>query len=121
MIRSAFWILVALVLFGFALRVCRLDFFPLRGDESFTVLFVARPLPELVEGIRQVEPNPPFYYFLLRGLISLWGQSDFSARYVSALFGVLAMPLIYQLGRVLLGRDRRLGTTVGLLAPCSSP
>ncbi|MFC2030215.1 glycosyltransferase family 39 protein [Chloroflexota bacterium] len=115
-IRSAFWILVALVLFGFALRVCRLDFFPLRGDESFTVLFVTRPLPELVEGIRQVEPNPPFYYFLLRGLIALWGQSDFSARYVSALFGVLTVPLLYQLGRVLLGRDRRLGTTVGLLA-----
>ena len=114
--RNALWILIGLLLLGFALRVYHLGFFPLRGDESFTVLFVANPLSELMDGIRNVEPNPPLYYFLLRGLISLFGQSDFSARYVSAVFGLLAVPLIYQMGRVLFRRDRGLGATVGLLA-----
>jgi 4-amino-4-deoxy-L-arabinose transferase-like glycosyltransferase len=104
--RRSPWIVVALVLCAFALRVYRLDFVSLRGDESFTVLFAAEPLPQLLEGIRNVEPNPPFYYFLLRGALLLLGQSGFSARYVSAIFGVLAIPLLYQLGRALMPASR---------------
>ncbi len=108
-------ILTALVLLAFALRLYRLDALSLRGDESFTMLFVSRPLAELFEGIRTVEPNPPLYYFLLRAALAVWGRSDFAGRFFSALFGVLAVPLIAQLGRVLM-RDRKLGANVGLLA-----
>ncbi len=125
--RRASWIVAALVLLAFVLRVFRLDFLSLRGDESFTVLFVVEPLSQLLEGIRRVEPNPPFYYFLLRGAVALFGQNDFAARYVSALMGVAAVPLIFQLGRALLPRKQRtepariesggnLGQRVGLLA-----
>jgi 4-amino-4-deoxy-L-arabinose transferase-like glycosyltransferase len=113
--RRSPWILVALILCAFALRVYHLDFVSLRGDESFTVLFVAEPLPQLLEGIRNVEPNPPFYYFLLRAAMFFLGQSDFSARYVSAFFGVLAIPLLYQLGRTLMPASR-VGKMAALLA-----
>jgi uncharacterized membrane protein len=102
------------VLVAFVLRVHRLDTASLRGDESFTVLFSAYPLPELIEGIRSIEPNPPLYYFLLRGAMALWGQSDFVTRYVSVLFGVLAVPLLYRLGRALFAGAPRLGQTAGL-------
>jgi mannosyltransferase len=113
--RRLSWIALALLFGAFALRIYRLDSLSLRGDESFTVLFSARPLAELVEGIRNVEPNPPLYYLVLRGAMLLFGHSDFSTRYVSAFFGVLAIPLLYQLGRTLV-RDRRLGGRVALVA-----
>ena len=113
--RRLSWILTAWVFLAFALRLYRLDFLSLRGDESFTMLFVSNPLPQLLEGIRTVEPNPPLYYFLLRGALAIWGRSDFAGRYLSALFGVLAVPWIYRLGRVLI-RDRKLGASAGLLA-----
>ncbi|MFC2015961.1 glycosyltransferase family 39 protein [Chloroflexota bacterium] len=114
--RSTLWVVVGLVLAAFALRVYRLDYLSLRGDESFTVLFSSDPLPQLIEGIRNVEPNPPLYYFVLRAAMFLFGQSDFTARYVSVLFGVLAVPLIYQLGRLLFESDARTGRMVGALA-----
>jgi hypothetical protein len=96
------WVVVGLTVLAFALRVYRLDASALRGDESFTVLFVTQPLAQMWEGIRNIEPNPPLYYLLLRGALWLWGASDWAARYVSAWFGVLAVPLIYRLGRDLL-------------------
>lgn len=102
------------VLVAFVLRVHRLDTASLRGDESFTVLFSAYPLPELIEGIRSIEPNPPLYYLLLRGAMALWGHSDFVTRFVSVLFGVLAVPLLYRLGRALFAGTPRLGQTAGL-------
>ncbi len=117
-------LVAALTLLAYALRVYRLDAVSLRGDESLTVLFSAYPLPELIEGIRTVEPNPPLYYFLLRGAMILFGQYDWTMRYVSTLFGVLSVPLVYGLGRALFAEDGRpgragdlpLGAAVGLLA-----
>lgn len=115
MTRRSFGLIVALVLLAFLLRVYRLDHMSLRGDESFTVIYSGKPLAELWEVIRDIEPNPPLYYFALRGAMVLFGQADFATRFLSALFGVLAVPLIYQLARSLI-RDRRTGEMVGLLA-----
>ncbi len=108
--RRAAWIALALTLFAFALRAYRLGAPALRGDESFTILFVTQPLAQMWDGIRNIEPNPPLYYLLLRAALRLWGESDWAARFLSAWFGVLAVPLIYRLGRDLLaGLDGRTG------------
>jgi mannosyltransferase len=96
------WIVVALTLAAFAIRVYRLDYFALRGDESFTVQFSSLPAAELFEGIRSVEPNPPLYYYALRGWMFLAGQGDFAPRFFSLFFGVLLVPLVYVFGRSLL-------------------
>lgn len=108
--ESHYGLILGLILLAFAVRVYNLDRFAFRGDESFTVRFSTLPADELIEGIRMVEPNPPLYYYSLRGWIVLAGQSEFSTRFFSLVFGVLAVPLIYILGRALAGR------TVGLLA-----
>jgi hypothetical protein len=113
--QRSFWLIVALVLLAFFLRVYRLDHVSLRGDESFTVIFSAKPLAELWDVIRDVEPNPPLYYFALRGAMFLFGQSGFVTRFFSALFGVLAVPLLYQVARSLIP-DRRTGEMVALLS-----
>lgn len=92
--------LVLLIILGaFALRAYRLDFFSLRGDESFTVLFVQKPLAQMWHETLTIEPNPPLLYFLLRGWISLAGESEFVTRFFSLFFGVLCVPLAYRLAR----------------------
>lgn len=98
-ISRAFLLLCAILLLAFALRMFRLDFFSLRGDEAFTVLFVQKPLAQMWRETLTVEPNPPLMYFALRGWIALAGAGEFATRYVSAFFGVLSVALIYRLAR----------------------
>ena len=65
-----------------------------------------QPLPNrLVQTLwPMVRQNGPLYFFLLRGWIWLAGYSEYSLRFFSLWFGVLAVPLTYALGRRLLGR-----------------
>ena len=102
--------MLLLVLLAFALRLYRLDSQPLRGDESFTIQFSAHSLRWLVPSIANVEPNPPLYYFVLHYWMEVLGQSEFITRFLSLVFGVLAVPAIYRLGNAL-GRPK-----VGMLA-----
>jgi mannosyltransferase len=115
MSRRSYWLILVLVLLGFFLRVYRLDHVPLRGDESFTAIFSASPLPELWDVVRNAEPNPPLYYFLLRAAMFFFGQTDFTTRYLSVLFGLLAIPLLYRLAKSTIP-DERTGEAVALLA-----
>jgi uncharacterized membrane protein len=96
-------IMLALMLVALALRVYRLDFFSLRGDESFTVIFVQRTWEGLWRGISTIEPNPPLMYLALRVWIALAGASEFVTRYFSLWFGVLCVPLIYRLAKEMFG------------------
>jgi hypothetical protein len=93
------WPIVGLTLLAFFLRVYRLDHVSLRGDESFTIVFLSNPLPVIWEGIRFTEPLPPLFYLLLYVYIALAGTADFATRYFAVFFGVLAVPLAYVLAR----------------------
>lgn len=94
------WIaILGLTLIAFILRIYRLDFFSLRGDESFTVVFVQRTWEGLWRGISTIEPNPPLMYLALRVWVSLAGASEFVTRYFSLFFGVLCVPLTYRLAK----------------------
>jgi hypothetical protein len=54
--------------------------------------------------------NSPFYHLLLRPVVTLSGESEFAYRFPSVVFGILAVPLLYRVGR------RWLGQRSGLLA-----
>ncbi len=95
-----------MVLAAFALRVYRLDYQEMRGDETFGFLFSAQSLPEILEEtVRLVEPHPPLDYFLLHFWRDLAGQSEFALRFHSLFFGVLAVPLVYALAKTLWGAE----------------
>ena len=49
-------------------------------------------------------PHPPLYHLTLRAWVDLFGDSDFSIRWMSAVFGLIAIPLIFDLGRALHGK-----------------
>ena len=94
------WIVVLVITFvAFCLRLYRIDFVSLRGDEAFTVVFVQRTWEGLWKGIRTIEPNPPLMYLVLRAWVAMAGASEFVTRYFSAFFGVLCVPLLYRLAR----------------------
>ena len=47
---------------------------------------------------------PPLHHYVLAILMVVMGWSEFSVRYASLLAGVLAVPLTYQVGKLLVGR-----------------
>ncbi|MDY7040237.1 MAG: glycosyltransferase family 39 protein, partial [Chloroflexota bacterium] len=99
--RRLWGALLVLVMLAFALRIYRLDFQPLRGDEGFDVMFASRSLPSLVNELRVTQPYPPLYHVLLHGWFQLAGKSEFALRFISMSWGVLLVALTYQLGREL--------------------
>ena len=98
-VKKTWFAILAITLVAFLLRVYRLDFVSLRGDEAFTVIFVQRTWDGLWKGIRTIEPNPPLMYLVLRVWVALVGAGEFVTRYFSAFFGVLCVPLLYRLAR----------------------
>lgn len=110
-IPRTYLLLFGILLVAFALRMFRLDYFSLRGDEAFTVLFVQKPLAQMWQETLTVEPNPPLLYFALRGWTALAGDGEFAARFFPAFFGMLCVPLIYRLSREIFSQR-----AVGLLA-----
>jgi uncharacterized membrane protein len=66
---------------------------------------------------RMTRHNGPLYYFLLRGWIALAGTSEYAARFLPLIFGVLCVPLVYVLGQRLF--DRPTGLLTALLVTAS--
>ncbi len=95
--------LLLLLLVAFALRVWRLDYQELRGDEVFGYFFSLRTLPDIVAATVELhEPHPVASYYLQHFWLEWAGHSEFALRFTSLWFGVLAVALLYALGRRLL-------------------
>jgi uncharacterized membrane protein len=98
--------LLAISLLGFFLRLYHLGKESLWGDEvySFNVASNAN-----VFGITKVvalyDNHPPFYYYTLHFGIKLFGTSELAVRAPSLIFGVLAIPMIYLVGRRLFNEE----------------
>ena len=108
-------LLTGLCLLAFGLRVARLDFHPIWFDED---LAYQRATAAIEISLASMAGSP-LYYILLRGWVELAGTSLFAMRFFSAFFGTLAIPLIFQLIRCLLGNRIALTTTVlTAFAPC---
>jgi mannosyltransferase len=73
----------------------------------------------LTDGLSK-ETNPPTYYLLLRGWISLFGDGADALRSLSAATSILCVPVTYLLGRELGGKSRGLvGALLFVLCPAS--
>jgi uncharacterized membrane protein len=66
-------------------------------DEGWSAFAAAQP--SLLGAAAADATNPPLYYMLLHAAVRGFGLSEFSLRFVSTLFGLLIIPLTYQLGR----------------------
>ncbi len=96
--------LVALiVLLGFVLRVYALDQQSFWSDEGLTVHYIGGTVADVIQRIT-VGFHNPLYFTALHFWAGAAGTSDWAIRYFSVVCAVLAIPLIYVLGRHLYGR-----------------
>lgn len=96
------WLLM-IILLATALRLFHLGKQSLWLDESLSLAFSSVSLKASVEAILADGVHPPLYYLLLRLFLGM-GQSEEIARLPSAIFGVLAVPLAYRVGRLCFGQ-----------------
>lgn len=88
---NVFIFILALSLF---LRIFLLDFESLWLDEGSSIKFAKLSIPELIKS-SQADGNPPLYYLILHFWIKIFGDSEFSVRFLSVIFGMLVVVAVY--------------------------
>ena len=110
MLAERRWLILPIVALAFVVRLYRLDVQSLWFDESLSALFSSEPFTLSVRAmLEEGLHHSPLYYILLRPFAA-FGFSEFSLRFLSVVLGVLAVPLLSQLGRL------TVGSKAGLLA-----
>ena len=122
------WLLLV-ILFGFAIRFAAIDFQSLWRDEIDAGGFgapemrigealAAGDLQTLAQSLTQGGFNGPLYFIALQQWVRMAGDTAFALRFPSALFGALAVPLIYVIARRLLRgtQAEKYSWPVGLIA-----
>jgi mannosyltransferase len=118
-LRSRLTAVALLTLLAFLLRAYHLDHFSFWIDEALTPLRTSHHWLDIIAGRTFIQEaisqdtHPPLYYLLVAVTRQLWGSSDYAFRYFSLLWGVLLVPLLFQLGRELF--NRRVGLVAALL------
>ncbi|RME49151.1 MAG: phospholipid carrier-dependent glycosyltransferase [Chloroflexi bacterium] len=110
-------ILAGLILVAFGLRVYHLGSPPLLWDEGWSI-GLSRLDPREIARITALDVHPPLYYLLLKGWLTL-GPHEFMTRFLSAMAGVLTVPLAYHAGR--LWRSRQVGLLAALYVAIAPP
>jgi 4-amino-4-deoxy-L-arabinose transferase-like glycosyltransferase len=108
--------LITITLVGAALRLFRLGAQSLWLDESLSLVFASVSLKDSIEAILADGVHPPLYYLVLR-LFLYMGQSEEIARLPSAIFGILTIPPVYEIGRLCF--DQKVGLVSALLLSLS--
>ena len=94
--RKTYRYLILILLLAFFLRLFRLGEQSLWYDEGVTWYLTQFSLPELISWTA-ADIQPPFYYLILWAAVRLFGQSEFALRFPSVVFGLLTIPVIWQI------------------------
>src|SRR5258706_1957522 len=84
-------------------RVHNLGQASLWNDEGNTVMTARQDVDWTISQVLVDSVHPPLFFFLEKINIGLWGDSEFSLRWLSAAFGVLGVAALARLGRHWLG------------------
>ena len=104
---------------AFVLRLYRLDGQSIWVDEGISLHLANSSLAEIVAN-RAANIHPPLYFFLLKGWVTLAGDSIFSARFFSAMASLLQVAAVYAIARRWLGRPTaRIAAVLTVLSPLS--
>ncbi len=103
--------LSAILLSAFALRVWLLDDQNVWWDEVLAIWAVRQDWLRMTLWTA-ADVHPPVYFWLLKAWVSLAGEAELAARFISLICGMVTVAALYPLSRILLGRR------VALLATC---
>jgi mannosyltransferase len=101
-LSTSVWIVVAITAVAVLPRFVNLGRESLWWDEAVSVGFAKLSWPSFQLLVSRSEANMMFYHFLLRGWIHL-GQSEMAIRSLSAIAGVLTIPVVYFLAKRMFG------------------
>lgn len=90
-------------LLALGLRLFHLDFRSLWLDEAYSLTLASAAWPDIWQGAG-LDIHPPLFHILQAVWIRLAGTSEFSLRFLPALFGALLVPAAFGLGRLVAGR-----------------
>jgi len=104
---------------GLVLRIYNLSAESIWFDEAFSVMVSKKGAFELINSVlnNAGEKNPPFYYLLLHFWVLVFGDSEFSLRFLSVIFGSVSIIAIYALGKLLF--NKRTGIIAALIIAVS--
>lgn len=88
--------LYALILAGFALRLFNLGAQSLWYDETVSAFLARQSVPALLAHTAR-DIHPPGYYLLLHFWAGLAGHTEFALAFLSLIFGLLLLALVYRL------------------------
>jgi len=108
--------LVAILLIALILRLGRLTFQPLWADEGYSVYFASLNLATLTSATA-ADIHPPFYYYLLKLWMLVFGPGAASLRLLSVGLGVATVAALYALAHRLVAQ--RVATLAALLLALS--
>lgn len=103
-IRRSSYILLAILFLGLFLRIYDLGTESLWGDEGFSILIANLDLLQVIKGTAE-EPHLPLYYVILHYWINLFGDTEFSTRFLSVIFGFIAIFMIYKVGTLIFNKN----------------
>lgn len=110
---SSTLILAAITTLGVILRFADIGTESLWTDELYSLHWASKSVQQILANATS-DVHPPTYYLALHGWILLFGSSEAALRGLSALFGVMAIPLMYVLGREIAPEPHK--TSTGLVA-----
>ncbi|MEW5957649.1 MAG: glycosyltransferase family 39 protein, partial [Chloroflexota bacterium] len=80
---------------AFGLRLVRLDFQSLWWDEGHSIFVAAHPISQ-IPTLPAMDVHPPLYFVLLHGWLIIAGRSEFALRYLSVVFSLLTVALLWR-------------------------
>lgn len=110
--------LLAIMLLGLALRAYHLTAQSIWLDEAYSVWIAKLSIPQMIAEAAANDNHPPLYYLLLHYWGLVFGTSESAVRLLSLVFGVLAIPMIYAVGRQLFNKEA--GLVAALLLALSA-
>ncbi len=114
------YLLPLLVLWlAFGLRLYHLDFQSIWWDEGHSIFVASQSLAQ-IPTLPAMDVHPPAYFALLHLWLGLAGDSEFALRYLSVLFSLLTLPLLWRFA-ALLSRPRSFSPCLVALFAALSP
>src|SRR5688572_7374429 len=100
--RRATLALAVVLVAGAWLRFHRLDRESLWNDEVFSIELARRPVAGVIAGSRE-DGHPPLFHLALHYWMRAFGDDAVAVRWLSAVLGVLTLPVFHGLTRRLFG------------------
>jgi uncharacterized membrane protein len=91
--------LLLITFIGACLRLYELGSNSLWFDEAISVWFSGKPLEEIIIKQKSGDVHPPLYYLFLSLWTGVAGSEEFEVRLLSAIFGILSIPLLYLIAK----------------------